>query len=58
VAIYAYLVYFSHFGMLHQEKSGNPALEENKKGLLPVKNVGTEKSVPFPYCLPTFLLSL
>jgi hypothetical protein len=25
--VYAHLVYFSHFGMLYQEKSGNPGPE-------------------------------
>jgi hypothetical protein len=27
-ALYGHLVYFSHFGMLYQEKSGNPDLLE------------------------------
>jgi hypothetical protein len=35
---YGYLVYFSHFGMLHQEKSGNPG-EEEDNDLFPVFGV-------------------
>jgi hypothetical protein len=27
-----YLVYFPHFGMLHQEKSGNPASDMMRRG--------------------------